>query len=321
MCSGHKQNPTSLNFVTNIITAAPLDQVKTIPDVALVFEGGGMRASVSAPVVQLLLREGIGFPLVCGISAGSSHTINFLARQPGRAKASFVDFGADPKIGSPATWLRGRGLFDSEYIYMHTSGPGQSLPLDFVTYLANPADMRIGSFDIDAGEERWFTKADVHTLRDLLVRVRASSSMPMLMPPVEIDGRFFLDGALGPSGGIPLDAAQAAGFKRFFVVLTRERSYVKGPEVPRPLATAWWHKHPAVGDALNSRPATYNAMREQIWELERAGQALVFAPNTKPPATSNTTDVPKLQASFDAGMTQAEAELPAWKEWLGLQSG
>ena len=277
-----------------------------------------MRASITAPVVQLLLRDGIAFPLVCGISAGSSHTVNYLARQPDRAKASFVDFGADPRIGSAATWLRGRGLFDSEYIYMHTSGPGQALPVDFVTFQANPADMRIGSFDIDAGQEVWFTKADIHTLRDLLSRVRASSSMPMLMPPVNIDGRFFLDGALGPSGGIPLDAAQAAGFKRFFVVLTREREYVKGPEVPKPVATAWWRKHPAVGEALNARPAVYNAMRQQIFELERSGQALVFAPTTKPVATSNTTNVTTLQANYDAGLAQAEAELPRWREWLGL---
>jgi len=303
---------------SSIITAAALDSVTTVPDVALVFEGGGMRASVSAPVVQLLLREGIAFPLVCGISAGSSHTVNFLARQPDRAKHSFVDFGADPRIGSPATWLRGRGLFDSEYIYMHTSGPGQALPVDFVAFQANPADMRIGSFDIDTGEETWFTKADIHTLRDLLTRVRASSSMPMLMPPVEINGHYYLDGALGPSGGIPLDAAMAAGFKRFFIVLTREREYVKGPEVPKPVANAWWRKHPAVGDAVNGRPAIYNAMRQQIFELERSGQALVFVPDTKPVATSNTTNVAKLQATYDAGMAQAEAELPRWKDWLNL---
>ena len=295
-----------------------MDQVRTVSDVALVFEGGGMRASVSAGVVQVLLREGIGFPLVCGISAGSSHTVNYLARQPGRAKASFVEFGADPRIGGVTTWLRGRGFFDSEYIYMNTSGPGQALPVDFVTYLANPADMRIGAFDIDEGTEKYFDKAGVHTLRDLLTRVRASSSMPILMPPVEIDGHLYLDGALGPSGGIPLDAAEAAGFKRFFVVMTRERVYCKTREAPKPVVGAWWRNHPCVRDAMNNRPAVYNAMREYVFELERMGKALVFAPNAKPPATSNTTDVAKLQACYEAGLNQAEAELPRWREWLGL---
>ena len=295
-----------------------MDQVRTVSDVALVFEGGGMRASVSAGVVQVLLREGIGFPLVCGISAGSSHTVNYLARQPGRAKASFVEFGADPRIGGVTTWLRGRGFFDSEYIYMNTSGPGQALPVDFVTYLANPADMRIGAFDIDSGQETYFDKTGVHTLRDLLTRVRASSSMPILMPPVEIGGHKYLDGALGPSGGIPLDAAEAAGFKRFFVVMTRERGYRKTREAPKPVVGAWWRNHPCVRDAMNNRPTVYNAMREYVFELERMGKALVFAPDAKPPATSNTTDVAKLQACYEVGLNQAEAELPRWKEWLGL---
>ena len=277
-----------------------------------------MRAAVSAPVVQLLLREGIAFDLVCGISAGSSHTVNYLARQPGRAKRSFVEFGADPHIGNVTTWLRGRGIFDSEYVYLNTAGPGQVLPLDFAAFQANPADMRLGAFPIDDGQEVYFTKADIHVLNDLLVRVRASSSMPILMPPVTVDGRKYLDGALGPSGGIPLDAAEMAGYSRFFVVLTRERAYHKTAEAPAMVCRAWWRNHPAVRDALIGRPVVYNAMREKIFELEKAGQALVFAPAARPPAHSSTTDVAKLQATYEMGLAQAEAELPRWKEWLGL---
>ena len=300
-----------------MITAAP-DEVRHVADVALIFEGGGMRAAISAPVVQLLLREGIAFDLVCGISAGSSHTINYLARQIDRAKQSFVDFGADPHIGGVGTWLRGRGLFDSEYIYMHTAGLGQALPLDFVAFQANPAQMRVGAFDIDEGREVYFGREDVHTLRDLLQRVRASSSMPILMPPVTIGDHRYLDGALGPSGGIPLDAAMTAGYKRFFIVLTRERSYVKRAEAPAPVFKAWWRNHPAVRDALIDRPTVYNDMRQLIFGLERAGQALVYAPKSRPPSSSNTTDVVKLQATYDMGLAQAEAELPRWREWLGL---
>jgi len=292
--------------------------VHSVSDVAVIFEGGGMRAAISAPIVQLLLREGMTFQDVYGISAGSSHTINYIARQTERAKKSFVDFGADPHIGSVFTWLMGRGLFDSEYIYMHTAGPGESLPLDFTTFQENPARMHIGSFEIDGGGAVYFTKDQVHCLRDLVLRVRASSSMPILMPPVTIDGHKYLDGALGPSGGIPLDAAIADGYKRFFVVLTREREYVKRAEAPKPVFKAWWRNHPGVRDALIARPKVYNAMREQVFELEKAGQAIVFAPSKRPPANSSTTNVAKLQATYDMGLAQAERELPGWKEWLGL---
>jgi len=297
---------------------APIEHVRNVPGVALVFEGGGMRAAISAPVVQLLLREGITFADVYGISAGSSHTINFLARQIERAKKSFVEFGADPRIGNVFTWLRGRGLFDAEYVYMNTAGPGQVLPLDFESFMANPARMHIGSYNIDRGAPVIFGREDVHSLRDLTLRVRASSSMPILMPPVTIDGEKYLDGALGPSGGIPLDAAQADGYSRFFVVLTRERDYVKQAEGPTLLFRAWWRNYPGVRDALIARPRVYNAMRERVFELEKAGSALVFAPTKRPPSESSTTNVAKLQATYDMGLKQAEAELPAWKEWLGV---
>ena len=40
------------------------------PDVALIFEGGGMRNSYTAPVVVELLARNINFGRVYGISAG-----------------------------------------------------------------------------------------------------------------------------------------------------------------------------------------------------------------------------------------------------------
>ena len=46
----------------------------------------------------------------------------------------------------------------------------------------------------------------------------------------EIDGVPYVDGALGTSGGLLIDAARAAGFTRFLAVLTRPRDYVKGPQ-------------------------------------------------------------------------------------------
>ena len=65
------------------------------------------------------------------------------------------------------------------------------------------------------------------TMDDLMVRIRASSTMPGFMPPVTIKGVEYVDGALGDTGGIPIDGAQLDGYDRFFVVCTRPRGYVK----------------------------------------------------------------------------------------------
>ena len=86
------------------------------PDVALIFEGGGMRNSYTAPMVVELLARNLNFGCVYGISAGSSHTVNYLVRDATRARASFVELVKYPRFGGWGSFLRGTGYFNSPYL-------------------------------------------------------------------------------------------------------------------------------------------------------------------------------------------------------------
>lgn len=289
----------------------------TATGTALVFEGGGMRASYTSGMVVALLEAGVHLDWVGGISAGSSNTANYVSRDPWRARHSFTDFAADPRFGDWRTFVRGQGLFNAQYIYEETGLPGAALPFDWQTFSADPARVRIGAFNATRGEQVWWGREDFASMTDLMVRVRASSTMPVVMPPVTIDGEVYVDGALGPSGGIPLHAARADGYERFLVVLTRPRGYLK-----RPSRTDWYvRRHfrrlPAVADALRERPARYNATREELWELEREGAAYLFVPDVMP-VGNGERDVARLRASHEAGLAQARRELPAIREFLGV---
>jgi predicted patatin/cPLA2 family phospholipase len=288
-----------------------------VTDVALVFEGGGMRASYTAPVAQVLLEQGIYLDWVSGISAGSSNAVNYLSRDIGRTAASFVDFAAEPQFGGLGPFLRGKGLFSAEYIYEHTSGPDEALPLDYATLRANPAKLRIGAFRCRDGAQIWFTQDDMDTLPKLMARVRASSTMPCLMPPVDIDGDLFVDGALGPTGGIPIQPAFDEGIQRYFVVLTRERSYTMSSYRLAPLLRTWWRAYPAVADAMITRWRAYNQTREMLFDLESDGRALLFPP-THVAVHNSTRNVTALKASYAAGLAQARRELPRWRDFLGI---
>ncbi len=288
-----------------------------VPDAALVLEGGGMRASYTSGLLVALLEAGIHLGWVGGVSAGSSNTVNYVSRDPWRARHSFTDFAADPRFGDWRTFVRGQGLFNARYIYEETGLPGAALPFDWGTFVASPAQVRIGAFNASRGEHVYWGRADLPTVTDLMVRVRASSTMPVVMPPVTIDGEVYVDGALGPSGGIPLDAARADGLGKFLVVLTRERSYVKTPSRSDWYVRRHFRRLPAVAEALRKRPARYNATREELWELERAGAAYVFVPEMMP-VGNGTRDVARLRASHEAGLAQARRELPAIREFLGL---
>jgi predicted patatin/cPLA2 family phospholipase len=289
----------------------------TITDVALVFEGGGMRASYTSAVVDRLIREGIFLDFVCGISAGSSNTVNYVSRDLWRTRRSFIEFAADPNFGSMKSFLRGDGLFNAEYIYRHTSAPGEALPFDFETFFANPAQFAIGAFDGESGRQVWWSREDIDTREQLMERVQASSSMPILMPPAMIDGRLYVDGALGPDGGIGLDIAQGFGYKKFFVVMTRPRSYVKPPTKLARAYRRYYRRYPAIAEALINRHKGYNLMREKLFDLEASGQAVLFFPDDMT-VTNRTRDQAALQASFEAGAAQFDRELPALKDFLGL---
>ncbi|MCI1747266.1 MAG: patatin family protein [Acidipropionibacterium sp.] len=289
----------------------------TVDDVALVLEGGGMRASYSAAVIVKLLRERVKFPHVSGISAGSSHLSNYLSNDPQRARACFVDFSGDPKVGSLWTFATGRGLFDADYIYQHTCAPGEALPYDYAAFQANPAAMRVGATRTSDGTQRWFGRDDVGSMSELMTIIQASSTMPGLMPPVTIDGVEYVDGAIGPNGGIPLDIARADGFERFAVVMTRTRSYVKAPPRDVRALNRIFRRRPAVAEAVAGRWRRYNATREELFDLESDGRAVLFFPDTMP-INNRERSVAKLRRCYGLGMGQINREWPRWREFLGI---
>lgn len=276
-----------------------------------------MRATYSAGVVSALLEAGIHADFVAGISAGSSCTVNYVARDAQRARRSFVDIAADPRFGNIWTFLSGKGMFSAEWIYEHTSEPDQPLPLNWAAWQANPARVAIGALRCDTGETVYWGREDLATMPYLMKRVRASSTMPILMPLTTIDGVDYVDGALGSSGGIALDAAEDAGFERFLVVLTRERDYRKRRPANPALYRAWFRKYPAVAEAILTRHERYNATLDKLAEYERQGRALVMAPKVMPIPNSER-NLARLAAVFEQGRGQARREMGAIREFVGL---
>lgn len=291
---------------------------RRVHGVALMFEGGGMRASYTCATAVKLLEEGIGFDFVCGLSAGASNTVNFVSRDIWRTHASFVDLVDDPHFGDWRTFLQGKGLFSAHWIYEESGLPGGPLAFDFDAFQASPTEMAIQAFDRDSGRTVVWHKRDMRTLGDLMTRVRASSTLPIVMPPVTLDGVTLYDGGLGQGGGIPLHLALDAGYTRVFAVLTRPRGYRKDPQDKATRLTAnLYRRHPRLREALLTRAERYNAELARLEEMAARGDAyIVYA--DKMAVDSGTTDRARLERSYADGYDQATRELPAWLDWLGL---
>lgn len=288
-----------------------------VSDTALIFEGGGMRAAFSSGVAAALLEADIHLDWVGGISAGSSCTVNYVSRDAGRAERSFVDVAAHPQFGDWRTWVAGKGMFNAEWIYEQTSLPHQVLPLDIDTFRANPAQVRIGAVRCSDGQMVYWGRDDLVDVPSLAKRVRASSTMPLLMPLTTIDGVDYCDGALGPTGGFAVDQASADGYDRFLVVMTRERGYRKAPVRSTAALRVLFRRYPAVARALIARPANYNRSLDELLRLEREGRAYLVFPDAMPIRNSERR-VPVLRSVFQSGRDQAGRELDAIRSFVGL---
>ena len=272
-----------------------------------------MRNSYTAACIVKLLKEEVEFGWVGGVSAGASHTVNFLSRDVSRSEESFVDFAKNPSFGGLGSLLRGSGYFNAEFIYEKAAD--QDMPFDWEAFEANPAQMCISATRADTGESVYWGREDIKSQEDLMVRVRASSTLPLIMPMRVIDGVPYVDGAMGESGGILIEQAEKAGFEKFLFLGSKPRGYVR-PEVGRPAALRRvFRKYPAVAEAMIARPPRYNASKDRLLELEKEGRAQLFFPEDMQVASTERS-VTKLRANYEAGRAQTYAEWPAWKEFL-----
>lgn len=284
-------------------------------DTALIFEGGGMRNSYTAAVLCYLLEEGIYFDYAAGISAGATHCVNYISRDIDRARRSFVDLVCDKDFGGWGSFFKGKGYFNSDYIYGKTAYAKESLPFDFKTFTVNPAQMRIGAYDMRRGGMKYFSKNDVSDLSSLMNIVRASSSMPFFMPKTIIGDDEYVDGGIG--GGIALDIAKHDGYEKFFVVLSRPKGYRKKSVKIKGAIKSFYWRYPQVYNAISKRYIKYNKTLDELEQLEKQGKAFLVYPDVMP-VSSRETDYGKLYKSFDMGYEQARRDVEKYRGFLGI---
>ncbi|PAT04831.1 patatin family protein [Corynebacterium sp. NML 150383] len=281
-------------------------------DVALIVEGGGMRNSYTAPAIVRLIEQ-VKFGWVGGVSAGAVHALNYASADVRRARAAFTELASHPHFGGVLKLARGKGYFNSEFLYGQAE---QLLPFDFATFAASSTQVHVEAMRADTGDTVSWGRDDFLRDPSLVARAaRASSTVPKVMPITLIDAAPYVDGALGTSGGLLIDAARRAGFTRFVVLATRPRDYWKKPLVQPAAVRGMFRRYPEIGNALHVRAGRYNAAKREILAAERAGDALVFFPDNMQ-AESIERRPSKLQSNYAAGQAQLEREWERWVEFL-----
>ena len=71
--------------------------------------------------------------------------------------------------------------------------------------------------------------------------------------------------------------AQADGYEKFLVLLTRPREYVKENRLPDLAYRCLLERYPQAAQSLIERPINYNRTRAELERLESEGKAYVLS--------------------------------------------
>ncbi|MDL2255650.1 patatin family protein [Parabacteroides sp. OttesenSCG-928-K15] len=265
----------------------------------LVLEGGGMRATFTAGVLDYLMDKEIWMPYTIGVSAGASNGISYASRQRGRSRYSNIDLLEKRNYIGLSYFLKGRGYIDMDYLFYEY--PEKDYPLDYDTYFSSPDRFVMVTSNCLTGQAVYFEERQD---RDRLVDICcASCSIPVMCPVKYVDGIPMVDG--GVCDAIPIRKAIEEGFTKNVVVLTRNKGYRKADKEFK-LPGFIYRKYPILREQLRWRYRRYNELLDFVDREEEAGRALVIRPE-KPIEVGRTERNPqKLLALYEEGYACAE---------------
>lgn len=269
----------------------------------LVLEGGGQRGIYTIGVLDCFEDQGITFDYCVGVSAGAANAVSYLSGQRGRNIRINTGYARDRRYLSLHNLIKSKSLFGMDFIFDEL--PNHLDPFDYEAFFRCPTQMEAGVTNLETAQEEFFDKESMREhYSDVL---KASASMPLFSPSVEIDGKAYYDG--GTADPIPFDRALEQGCDRLVVVLTRDRDYVKGPTRGWLIYSKVFKAYQPMVQLLDTRHHIYNEERRRLFELEKAGKAIVIAPSRPLGITTFESKKEKLLKSWELGYIDASAQL------------
>ncbi|MEI7883848.1 MAG: patatin family protein [Clostridia bacterium] len=277
----------------------------------LVLEGGGMRGSYSAGVLDYFTERGLYFHHVIGVSAGALNSLSYITGQMGRNLTVSTRFCKDKRYLNPWGVLWGR-VFNFDFMFGQVTK--KLVPFDYEGF-HQCREIRSTAVVTNCltGKAEYLDVRDVEQDRMIL---QASSSLPYFAEMVKIKNQYYLDGGVADS--IPLDYSLQSGNQFNVVVLTREEDYHKKPSKFAFVAKLRYRKYPQLVSAMQNRYQSYNQALALVAAEERLGNAVVIRPSKKLKVSRFERNAEVLQALHQLGYEDAKAkyaEISSKKTW------
>ncbi len=272
--------------------------------IGLVVEGGGMKCAYSAGILDAFMDQGITFDYCIGVSGGSGNLASYLSGQRGRNLRFFTEHIHSSEYFGLKSFLKTGNLFGLQYIYGELTNSDGKDPVDFKAIMENPAEYEIVATDARTGKAVYFDKSGME--QDDYRVVMASCAIPVVCRPVSIDGVPYYDG--GIADAIPVKRAFEQGCDRIVVILSKPRDFVRKPQGFRPFYTWSCRKYPNIVKAIDQRHLTYNQNLKDVFAMEKAGKAFVFAPGKAIHVSTYSMDEKTEYELYDLGMSDYTAQ-------------
>ncbi len=236
-------------------------------------EGGGLRGAFTSGVLEYFMENNVSFDRVVGVSAGACVGASFISKQQGRNRKVNVEYPSDKRYMGFRHLITTGSYFNMKFVFEEI--PNQLVPFDEQAFYKNPSEFDVIATSLDNGQSVVFSRKDFKNI-SLNKALVASSSIPMLAKPANIDGKLYFDG--GVSDSIPVKYALSQ-HEKAVVVLTRPRGYRKEKLSNKLLYEVTFRKYPEFLKVLLSRNEEYNQTLDFCDQMEKEGKLFIIAPS------------------------------------------
>ena len=282
-----------------------MEEVKKLMKIGLVLEGGAMRGMYTAGVLDTFLDKDFWVDGIISVSAGALFGVNYPSRQKERAIRYNKKFISDKRYISFKSLVSTGNIVNKDFAFYEV--PFKYDVFDNKTFKESDIDFYVAVTNLQTAQSEYVKLIDPLAQMEVL---RATSAMPYVSRPVEIDGIPYLDGAIADS--IPVEQMQKLGYDKIIVILTRTLEYRKSK--PMIWIAKWFYRrYPHFADAVNQRYAMYNRQVENVIKLAEKGDIFVIRPSVDLKIKRIEKDPNKLQAMYELGMKDMQLQ---WKNLL-----
>ena len=285
-----------------------------IEKATMVLEGGATRGVFTSGVLDYLMEQDFYTSHVIGVSAGYCNAVDYVSRQPGRTRDCMIPTDKSGQyIYGVGKFVKEKSLMNMDLIF--DVYPNEKLPFDYDTYFESEMMCEIVTTNCETGKAEYMSeKSD----RERLMKIcRASCSLPLVTPIVNVDNVPYADGGLADS--VPVERAVKMGNEKVIVILTRNEGYRKKP-ISQGMARVYkraYRSYPNLVRAIRTRSYMYNREMNLIDKLEREGRIFVLRPQVKP-VSRIERDTDTLKGFYTHGYELMEKEYGRLQEYLGI---